>query len=155
MSTLESAQFANLILVALFAGNDAGHWGVVHPALSKISAPCSYAAERAIFRGYRVVMPILVPLTLASGIVVAILTDDQHASFWLAVAGCIAVLGWQIIAVSLYPLNKVILEEGDDKVPEAEEWWALRNRWYRRHTFRMALVVSALVTFILATLLSQ
>lgn len=155
MSSLEYAQLANLILVALFAGNDAGHWGVVHPALSKISVPCSYAAERSIFRGYRVVMPILVPVTLVSGIVVAILTDDQHASFWLAVVGCIAVLGWQIIAVSLYPLNKVILQEDESAVPEAAEWWALRNRWYRRHTFRMTLVVSALVTFILSALLSQ
>jgi len=152
VSRLEAAQLANLILVALFAGNDAGHWGVVHPALSRIPVAASYAAERTIFRGYRTVMPILVPLTLASGVVVAVWAEGT--AFWLAVAGCVAVFGWQVIAVSLYPLNKVILEDTGEAVPQAEEWWSLRRRWYRRHTFRMLLVVSALVTFILSALLA-
>jgi uncharacterized membrane protein len=153
VSTLESAQLANLIIAGLLAGNDAGHWGVVHPALSKISVAASYAAERSIFYGYRRVMPILVPLTLASGIVVAILTQGHSASFWLAVAGCIAVLGWQIVAVSLYPVNRVILEERDEP-PADNEWWGLRRRWYQRHTIRVALVAAALVCFILSALLA-
>ena len=98
-------------------------------------------------------MPILVPVTLVSGIVVAILTDDQHASFWLAVVGCIAVLGWQIIAVSLYPLNKVILQE-DERGAGGRGVVGSAQPLVPASHLRMTLVVSALVTFILSALLS-
>jgi hypothetical protein len=154
VSSLEAAELANLILIGLYAGNDVGHWGVIHRALSQIPTPASFAAERAIFRRYRRVMPILMPLTLASGIVVAVLTEDWSASFWLAVAGSAAVVLWQVVAVSLYPLNRTILEGPEEAIPEPETWSSIRKRWYGRHTLRVALIVAALVVFILSALLA-
>jgi hypothetical protein len=154
MSELEAAELANLLLVGLFAGNDLGHWGVVHRALNNIPTAASFAAERAMFRRYRRVMPILWLLTVASGIVVSVLTEDHSTSFWLAVAGTAGVFLWQAVAASLYPVNREILEGPEEAIPEPEAWAGLRKRWYGRHTLRVALVVGAFVAFVVSALIA-
>jgi uncharacterized membrane protein len=155
VSGLETAELINLLLVGVLAGNDLGHWSVVHPALGKISAGASYAAERAIFRRYRHIMPVLVPLALVSGIVTAVIGKTSSTSFWLAVGGCVALFGWQLVVLSLYPLNERILGRPVDAAPPPDdEWWAIRRVWYRRHTIRVWLGFVAFAVFILSALLA-
>jgi hypothetical protein len=154
MSELEAAELANLLLVGLFAGNDLGHWGVVHRALNKIPVAASFLAERSMFRRYRRVMPVLWLATVASGVVVSILTENHSTSFWLAVFGTIGVFLWQGVAASLYPLNRQILEGPEEAIPDPETWANLRKRWYARHTLRVALVVGAFVAFLVSALIA-
>jgi|SRR5829696_5377683 len=153
MSGVEAAELANLILVGVLAGNDLGHWSVVHPALGKVPAHESFTAEKAIFGRYRYFMPILVPLAIASGIVVAVIGDKSDTSFWLAVAG-VSLLGvWQFVVLTLYPLNERILG-AESREPTADEWWALRRSWYARHTVRVWAGFAAFVLFVLSALLA-
>ena len=60
-------------------------------------------------------MPVLVPLALVSGIVTAV-TTKSSTSFWLAVGGCVALFGWQLVVLSLYPLNERILGRPVDQL---------------------------------------
>ena len=72
--------------------------------------------------------------------------------WWLALAGTLMILAWQLIVISLYPLNVKIMEAGPDDVPPEDEWRALRRTWLARHTARTVLSIGALVVFLISAI---
>ncbi|HEX9417166.1 MAG TPA: DUF1772 domain-containing protein [Gaiellaceae bacterium] len=152
MTGLEWAELSNLILIGLLAGNDVAVWAVVHPALDSIPVTQSFGAERAMLLRYKTIIPLLILLILVSGSVVAALDDLWSTRFWLAVSGTVAIFLWQLIVLSLYPLNVKVMEAPADEVPDPEEWRRMRRKWYQRHTVRTVLSVGGLAVFILSAL---
>lgn len=152
MVGLDTAELVNLIFVALLVGNDVAVWSVVHPALDTIPVEQGFVAERAMLLRYKAQVPFLILLILASGIAVAVQDELWSLSFWLSVSGCVAVFCWQLIVVSLYPINIKVMEADPSDVPGEGEWRAMRRTWYQRHTIRTGLSIGALVVFILSAL---
>jgi uncharacterized membrane protein len=149
---LDVAELVNLIFVALLVGNDVAVWSVVHPALDTIPVAHGFAAERAMLLRYKAQVPLLILLILASGIAVAVQDDLGSVSFWLSVTGCVAIFLWQVVVISLYPINIKVMEADPEDVPSEEDWRALRRKWYERHTIRTVLSIGALIVFVLAAL---
>jgi uncharacterized membrane protein len=152
MTGLEWAELANLIFIGLVAGNDVAVWTVVHPALDSIPVTQSFGAERAMLLRYKSVIPLPILVILVSGSVVAALEDLWSTRFWLALAGTVAIFLWQLIVLSLFPINMKVMEAPADHVPDTEEWRRMRRKWYQRHTVRTVLSVAALAAFILSAL---
>lgn len=152
MTGLEWAELANVIFIGLLAGNDVAVWAVVHPALDTIPVTQSFGAERAMLLRYKAIIPFLILLILVSGSVVAALDDLWSTRFWLAVSGTVAIFLWQLIVLSLYPINMKVMEAPADQVPEPGEWRRMRRTWFQRHTVRTALSVGGLAAFILSAM---
>jgi uncharacterized membrane protein len=152
MVGLDTAELINLIFVALLVGNDVAVWSVVHPALDSIPVEQGFAAERAMLLRYKAQVPILILLILASGIAVAVQDKLGSLSFWLSVTGCVFIFLWQVVVISLYPLNIKVMEADPEDVPSEADWRALRRTWYERHTSRTVLSIGALVVFVLSAL---
>jgi ABC-type methionine transport system permease subunit len=149
---LDTAELINIILVALLVGNDVAVWTVVHPALDEIPVEAAFKAERAMLLRYKTLVPFLILFILASGIAVVVQDDVGSASWWLSLAGTIAIFCWQLIVISLYPINVKIMEAGPEDVPDEEEWRKLRRIWLARHTARMILSIGALVVYVIAAI---
>ena len=152
MVGLETAELINIILVALLVGNDVAVWTVVHPALDEIPVEAAFKAERAMLLRYKTLVPFLILFILASGIAVVVQDDLGSSSFWLSLAGTIAIFLWQVIVISLYPINVKIMEASPDDVPPEEDWRKMRRVWLARHTARTVLSIGALVAFVLAAI---
>ena len=152
MVGLEAAELINIILVALLVGNDVAVWTVVHPALDEIPVEAAFKAERAMLLRYKTLVPFLILFILASGIAVVVQDELGSLSFWLSLAGTIAIFLWQMIVISLYPINVKIMQASPDDVPPEDEWRSMRRIWLARHTARMILSIGALVVFVLAAI---
>jgi hypothetical protein len=152
MVSLDVTELINLIFVALLVGNDVAVFTVVHPALDEIPVEAAFKAERAMLLRYKTVVPILILLILASGIAVIVQEHTFSTEWWLALAGTLMIFAWQLIVISLYPLNVKIMEAGPDDVPPEDEWRALRRTWLARHTARTVLSIGALVVFLISAI---
>ena len=152
MVGLETAELINIILVALLVGNDVAVWTVVHPALDEIPVEAAFKAERAMLLRYKTLVPFLILFILASGIAVIVQDELGSLSFWLSLGGTLAIFFWQVIVISLYPINVRIMEASPDDVPPEDEWRQMRRIWLARHTARMILSIGALVVFVLAAI---
>ncbi len=152
MVSLDVAELINLIFVALLVGNDVAVFTVVHPALDEIPVEAAFKAERAMLLRYKTVVPILILLILASGIAVIVQEHTFSTEWWLALAGTLMIFAWQLIVISLYPLNVKIMEAGPEDVPPEDEWRQLRRTWLARHTARTVLSVGALVVFLISAI---
>ncbi len=152
MVSLDVTELINLIFVALLVGNDVAVFTVVHPALDEIPVEAAFKAERAMLLRYKTVVPILILLILASGIAVILQETTFSTEWWLALAGTLMIFAWQLIVISLYPLNVKIMEAGPDDVPPEDEWRALRRTWLARHTARTVLSIGALVVFLISAI---
>ena len=153
MTALNVARFVNLLIVALFVGNEVGSRLVIHPSLNSLSFEADLEAEQALSRNFGRIMPVVMVATIASTVVVASLVSDRSsAPFWLAVAaaGCF-VLMLAITLVGNVPINDRVLE----LTPQTpvQDWRALRRRWDWLHSIRVALDVAALSALILGALL--
>jgi hypothetical protein len=149
---LDVTELINLIFVALLVGNDVAVFMVVHPALDEIPVAHAFTAERAMLLRYKTLVPILILLTLASGIAVAVQETAWTLEWWLAVAGCVMIFVWQLIVISLYPINVKIMEAKPEDVPPEPEWRAMRRTWLARHTVRTVLSTGALVVFLISAI---
>jgi uncharacterized membrane protein len=152
MVGLDTAELINLIFVALLVGNDVAVWSVVHPALDTIPVREGFLAERAMLLRYKVQVPFLILFILASGIAVAVQDPSGSRRFWLSVSGCVAIFCWQLIVISLYPINVKVMGAKPEDVPAEADWRSMRRTWYQRHTIRTVLSIAALVVFLLAAL---
>ena len=152
MVGLDTAELINLIFVALLVGNDVAVWSVVHPALDTIPVEHGFLAERAMLLRYKVQVPFLILFILASGIAVAWQDELWSRSFWLSVTGCVCIFLWQVVVISLYPINIKVMEAKPEDVPAEADWRSMRRTWYQRHTIRTVLSIAALVVFLLAAL---
>jgi hypothetical protein len=149
---LDTAELINIIFVALLVGNDVAVWTVVHPALDEIPVAHAFTAERAMLLRYKTLVPFLILFILASGIAVVVQDKVGSGDFWLSLAGTLAIFVWQLIVISLYPINIKIMQASPEDVPPEDEWRKMRRVWLARHTARMILSVGALVVFVLASL---
>ena len=152
MVGLDTAELINIILVALLVGNDVAVWTVVHPALDEIPVAHGFTAERAMLLRYKTLVPFLILFILASGIAVVVQDDAGSASFWLSLAGTVAIFCWQLIVISLYPINIKLMEASPEDVPPEDEWRKMRRVWLARHTARMLLSIAALVLFLISAI---
>jgi hypothetical protein len=150
MSSLQAAELANLLLAGLLAGNDLVSVGIVNPAITTLSAEAKLAVDKLIFKRYAIVMPVFIPATIASGAVVAALQEGGSTHFWLAIAGTAALVLWQIVAFSLFPINKLILRDDPSLTPE--RWRELHHTWSQRHLARAVLSFAAFVLFLVSAL---
>ena len=148
MSSLEAAQLANLLLAGLLAGNDLATVAIVNPAIAKLDAEAKFAVDKRMFRRYAVIMPLFIPSLIASGAVVAALEDQSSWRFDVALAGASSLFLWQLIAFSLFPINRLILH--NDPSLTAERWRELHRMWSRRHLARAALSLGGFVLFLVA-----
>ena len=152
MSSLEAAEFANLILVGFVFGTDVVTAAVINPALNRLEVQMQLAAYKSIIRRFGLVMPWLLPLTLASAIVVLVkIGTTDSTPFALALTGVIALVVWELCAFALFPANKLVRDAGPDF--PADRWQALHSRWDRMHLVRTLCTVTAFVTFLLAVFL--
>ncbi len=152
MVSLDVTELINLIFVALLVGNDVAVFTVVHPALDEIPVAHAFTAERAMLLRYKTVVPILILLILASGIAVILQENTYTKEWWLALAGTLMIFAWQLIVISLYPINVKIMEASPDDVPPEDEWRKMRRVWLARHTARTVLSIGALVVFLISAI---
>lgn len=150
--SLDVTEMINLIFVSLLVGNDVAVWAVVHPALDTIPVAHAFSAERAMLLRYKALIPILILLIFGSGIAVIVQEDTFSWEWWLALAAMLMILTWQLIAISLYPINVKVMEARTEDVPADAEWRAIRRTWFARHTARTALSIGALVAFLVSAL---
>ena len=150
--SLDVTELINLIFVALLVGNDVAVFTVVHPALDEIPVAHAFTAERAMLLRYKTVVPILILLILASGIAVILQEDAYSKEWWLALAGTLMIFAWQLIVISLYPINVKIMEASPDDVPPEDDWRKMRRVWLARHTARTVLSIGALVVFLISAI---
>jgi uncharacterized membrane protein len=150
--SLDVTELINLIFVALLVGNDVAVWAVVHRALDEIPVAYAFAAERAMLLRYKTLVPILIFLILASGIAVILQEKTFSWEWWLALAGTLMIFAWQLIVISLYPINIKVMEAKPEDVPPEDEWRAMRRTWFQRHTVRTALSIGALVVFLISAI---
>jgi uncharacterized membrane protein len=150
--SLEAARFANLLLSALMVGNEFGGLVAVHPALATLELPVQVAAERAVTRRYKAIMPFLMTTTLISVFpVLARLPRRKSAPYGLTAAGAVSfglMLG--ITLLGNMPINTRILAASPAAPPA--DWGRLRARWNRLHALRNALNVTGLSCLLAAAL---
>ncbi len=147
----EIFQFISLLAAAVLTGNELGTWAVVHPAVQRLPLREQVHAEQEVTRRYGYFMPALMIVTIVAAFVTAarLGSDSDGFSLTLAAGGCYAVM----LAITLagnVPVNVATLKFQEDD-GEAR-WRALRRRWDRLHTVRVALDVAGLVLLILAVL---
>jgi hypothetical protein len=150
--SLDVTELINLIFVSLLVGNDVAVFCVVHPALDEIPVPHAFTAERAMLLRYKTLVPILIFLIIASGIAVIVQEDTWTWEWWLALAGTLMIFAWQLIVISLYPINVKLMEAKPEDVPPESEWRSMRRTWLARHTARMVLSIGALVVFLISAI---
>jgi uncharacterized membrane protein len=147
--TSDVAQVVNLLAAAILTGNELGTWAVVHPAIQRLPFEQEVPAEREITRRYGYFMPGLMLLTVVSGYVAAGALGTDSDAFGLVMAGtvCFTVM----LAITLagnVPINVRTLRF--EEAAGRDEWRALRRRWDRLHTVRIALDAAGLVLLVLA-----
>jgi len=69
MTALNVARFVNLLIVALFVGNEVGSRLVIHPSLNSLSFEADLEAEQALSRNFGRIMPVVMVATIASTVV--------------------------------------------------------------------------------------
>ena len=100
---------------------------MIHPALDEIPVAHAFSAERSMLLRYKALIPILILLIIASGIAVVVQEDTFSWEWWLALAGTLMVFAWQLIVISLYPINVKVMEAKPEDVPAEAEWRAMRG----------------------------
>jgi uncharacterized membrane protein len=150
--TLKQARFTNLLLSGMLVGNEFGGWVAVHPALSTLPPAAHIAAEQAVVRRYKAIMPFWMTLAIVSAFpVLARLEDRRGAGFTLTLAGTSCFIAMLIVTFGgNMPINNAILQLSPDSPPA--NWQQLRTRWDQFHTLRNLLNIAGLSCLILGAL---
>ena len=150
--TLKRARFINLLLSGMLVGNEFGGWVAVHPALNTLSLSAHIAAEQAVVRRYKAIMPFWMMSTIISAMpVLAQVQDRRSPTFRLTLAGMSCFLAMLIVTFrGNMPINNQILLASPDAPPA--NWGHLRKRWDRFHTLRNLLNIAGLSCLILGAL---
>ncbi|CAA9235110.1 MAG: hypothetical protein AVDCRST_MAG77-1223 [uncultured Chloroflexi bacterium] len=149
---MKVVRFVNLLLAGVLVGNEFGGWVAVHPALATLPIREHVAAERAVTKRYKAIMPYVMTATIASGLLVLgrLARRRSTGQRWqLAGTSCFGAM----LAVTLLgnmPINHRILAAVPEALPA--DWYALRARWDRLHTVRNVLNVTGFGCLILSTL---
>ncbi len=86
--TLKRARFINLLVSGTMVGNEFGGWIAVHPALNTLPPAAHIAAEQAVVRRYKAIMPFWMTAAIVSAFPVLARVEDRHGtSFRLTLAG--------------------------------------------------------------------
>src|SRR3712207_1574206 len=150
--TLKRARFFNLLLSGMMVGNEFGGWIAVHPALNTLPLTAHIAAEQAVVRRYKAVMPFWMMSAIVSAVpVLARIQDRRSPSFRLTVAGMSCFIAMLIVTFcGNMPINNQILQLSPETPPA--NWKSLRKRWDRFHTLRNLLNIAGLSCLILGAL---
>ncbi len=110
--TLSMARFINLALAGTLTGNEFGGWIAVHPALRTLPAETHIAAEQAVVRRYRVIMPFWMMATILSAVpVLSRLPDRRSVAFRLTRAGMLCFTAMVIVTLlGNMPINRQIVQ---------------------------------------------
>ena len=138
----KTVRFANLALVGMLAGNEFGTWAAVHPALERLSPPERIRAEQGLTRSFAALMPTWMGVAVVSCLL-AVLFSRGSAGFRGTLAGAACSVA-MLVSTRLgnVPINDRVLQM--DPESDREEFEALRERWNRLHTLRVALTVAGL-----------
>ena len=134
-----TTELANLVLAGVVAGNEVGGKLAVHPAMDGLPFHVRLSAEQALYRRYGRLMPVLMTAAIVSGIPVLSGTPDRSSAGFRLTLGGLACLGAMLGVTFLgnMPLNRRILAFPPNG--SADAFAALRARWDRLHTARVAL----------------
>ena len=145
-------RFANLVLAGTLTGNEFGTLAAVHPALGKLGPEERIKAEQEITRRYAAIMPAWMGSTVVS-CVLAVLSSRGSAGSRSTLLGAACFVGMLASTrIGNVPINDRVLEMDPEK--DQDEFAALRRRWDRLHTLRVALNVAGL-GFLVAGALSK
>ncbi len=152
MLTLKRARFMNLLLSGMLVGNEFGGWVAVHPALNTLPLSTHIAAEQAVVRRYKAIMPFWMMSAIVSAVPVLRRIEDRRSpAFRLTLAGMSCFLAMLIVTFrGNMPINKQILLLSPETPPA--NWHHLRTRWDQFHTLRNLLNIAGLSCLILAAL---
>jgi uncharacterized membrane protein len=152
MLTLKRARFMNLLLSGMLVGNEFGGWVAVHPALNTLPLSAHIAAEQAVVRRYKAIMPLWMMSAIVSAIPVLVRVHNRRSpAFRLTLAGMICFLAMLTVTFrGNMPINKEILLLSPETPPA--NWYHLRKRWDQFHTLRNLLNIVGLSCLILAAL---
>jgi uncharacterized membrane protein len=153
--TLKQARFTNLLLSGMLVGNEFGGWVAVHPALSTLPPAAHIAAEQAVVRRYKAIMPFWMTAVIVSAFpVLGRVEDRRGTSFRLTLAGMSCFVAMLIVTFGgNMPINREVLELSPDSPPP--NWQQLRTRWDRFHTLRNLLNIAGLSCLILGALVGS
>lgn len=139
---VRGARFVNLVLAGMLAGNEFGTWAAVHPSLAKLSPPERIRAEQELTRRFSGIMPFWMGSTIVSCLL-ALPSSRGSAGFRSTLLGTVCFLVMLVSTrIGNVPINERVLEIEPEN--DQEEFAALRKRWDRLHTLRVALNVAGL-----------
>ena len=150
--TLKRARFINLLLSGMMVGNEFGGWIAVHPALNTLPPVAHVAAEQAVVRRYKAIMPFWMMAAIVSALPVLARVEDRRApGFRLTLAGMSCFIAMLMVTFGgNMPINNQILQLSQDAPPA--NWRQLRARWDQFHTLRNLLNIAGLSCLILGAL---
>ena len=141
--------FINLFLAGTLFGMELATTIAVSPAARKLPTPAQVTLYKGLAGRYKVVGPLVIFSTFATGVAVSIATDSPGRVF--AIAGTFSLAA--MIAITFagnLPINIWTLKASPDVDPA--DWAARRCRWDSFHEARVALDGAALACFIVALL---
>lgn len=150
--TLKRARFINVLLSGMMVGNEFGGWVAVHPALNTLPPAAHIAAEQAVVRRYKTIMPFWMMSAIVSALpVLARLRNRRAPGFRLTLAGVICFVAMLIVTFGgNMPINNEVLQLSPDAPPP--NWRQIRKRWDQFHTLRNLLNIAGLSCLILGSL---
>ena len=137
-----------VFLSGLLTGSELTSWGIVHPMLWKLEYPEQVRAEKLIYRRFGTVDPFLQTATIASCFAAARDLRGRDRALALAAGASYATM-LAITLIGNMPINLRVLR-WDETQGDPEQWRALRRRWDRLHTARIALDTAGFALIITA-----
>jgi hypothetical protein len=141
--------FSSTLLAGSLAGMELASWGVVHPAIWGLEHLEQVHAEKALYRRFGQVQAPQMAATLAAGAAATATSTGAVKTLAGAACACFGAMLAVTFAANM-PINLAVLrwqEPGDPR-----RWTALRRRWDRVHTVRVALDTSGFALLVAACL---
>jgi hypothetical protein len=151
--TLKVMEFATTLLLVLVVGVFWGTWLSFTRTTEAFSAEVFLAVGKRMITNLAIPMRILTPLTLLSmaGLSMLLLHEHHIRSFLFVLGGCIliAIAITSTVIVNV-PIDNQIKRWTVEKIPANWEdvWW----RWSKFHALRTALVITSLISVLVAVL---
>ena len=127
---------SSTVLAGSLAGMELASWGVVHPAVWRLSHLEQVHAEKALYRRFGQVQAPQMALTLTLTGATAAASAGRTRALAGVATGCFTAMLALTFAGNM-PINLAVLRWQEPGDPE--RWRTLRRRWDRFHTVRVAL----------------
>ncbi len=144
-----------LLVVGWIAGAETGSWCCVQPTVARLPYAAQVMIEQAMLRTFGRVMPVLMPLSGALAVALAVLSrGGARPVLWLraAAAACIAVTVATTLTVNV-PINTRTARWAP--AGDAVEWSRMRARWHAYQGVRGGLFLVAFVLLAAASTVAR